>query len=143
MGLELRTTGVWCSSQVDFGRTDQKSKFVLDLALDILEGEDNNRLLVDDRAETSLALDDHIRGIRLATGSRDEDDWGGRVQKRKCSVLLLVNPRRSSYGALTTSFMVVWRAQGGLGRGTQNSHGVVLLTCPQCRWRPTADFYSS
>ena len=62
------------NSQVGFGSTDEGSEFALVLALDVLEGQDSSGLLVHDRAETSLALDDYIRDTHLATESGEEDD---------------------------------------------------------------------
>jgi hypothetical protein len=44
------------------------------LGLDVLEGEDGGGLLVDHRAETSLALDNDVRDAHLAAESRKEDD---------------------------------------------------------------------
>lgn len=63
-----------CSSQVGLGGTNEGGKLALVLALDILECQDCSGLLVDDRAETSLALDDHIGDAHLATESGEEDD---------------------------------------------------------------------
>lgn len=62
------------NSQVGFGSTDEGSEFTLVLALDILEGQHSSGLLVHDGAETSLALDDHIRDTHLAAKSGKEDD---------------------------------------------------------------------
>ena len=70
----IRTTSTWCNSQVGFGSTDEGGEFTLVLTLDILEGQDSGGLLVDDRTEASLALDDHIRDTHLATESREEND---------------------------------------------------------------------
>ena len=66
-------------SQVGFGSTDEGSEFALVLALDILKGKDSSGLLVDDRAETSLSLDDHIRDTHLAAESGKEYDELDRV----------------------------------------------------------------
>lgn len=65
---------MWWSSQIGFGSADEGGKLALVLALDVLEGHDSSGLLVDHRAETSLALDNHIRDTHLATQCREEDD---------------------------------------------------------------------
>ena len=70
----LRTSSAWCNSQVGFGSADEGGELALVLTLDVLEGQDSSGLLVDDRAETSLALDDDIRDAHLATQRREEDD---------------------------------------------------------------------
>ena len=60
--------------QVGLRGADESSKLTLVLAADILESEDGSGLLVDDRAETSLALDDDVGDTHLAAESREEDD---------------------------------------------------------------------
>ena len=65
---------MWCNSQVGFGSADEGGELALVLTLDVLEGQDSSGLLVNDRAETSLALDDHIRDAHLATERGEEDD---------------------------------------------------------------------
>jgi hypothetical protein len=70
----VRTSSAWCGSQISFGSADEGGELALVLALDVLEGHDSCGLLVDNRAETSLALDDYIRNTHLATQSREEDD---------------------------------------------------------------------
>ena len=60
--------------QVGLGGADKGSEFTLVLALDVLDDKDSSGLLVDDRAETSLALDDDVGDTHLAAESREEHD---------------------------------------------------------------------
>lgn len=62
------------ATQVNLGSTDKGRKFAFVLALDVLEGQHSSNLLVDNRAKTRLALNDHIGNAHLATESREEDD---------------------------------------------------------------------
>ena len=61
-------------SQVRLGGTDKGGKLTLVLALDVLDAEDSSGLLVNDRAETSLALDDDVGDTHLAAESREENN---------------------------------------------------------------------
>ena len=60
--------------QVGLGGADKGSEFTLVLALDVLDNKDSSGLLVDDRAETSLALDDDVWHTHLAAEGGEEDD---------------------------------------------------------------------
>jgi len=60
--------------QVGLGGGDNGSKFLLVLALDILESEDGSSLLVDDGAETGFGLDDDVWDTHLAAQGRDKND---------------------------------------------------------------------
>ena len=61
-------------SQVGLRGADESSELALVLALDILQGEDSGSLLVHDRTETGLALDDHVGYTHLAAERRKEND---------------------------------------------------------------------
>ena len=61
-------------SQVGLRGADESSELALVLALDILQGKDSGSLLVHDRTETGLALDDHVGYTHLSAESREEDD---------------------------------------------------------------------
>ena len=60
--------------QVGLRGTDEGGKLTLVLALHVLEGKDGGGLLVDDGAETSLALDNDIGDTHLAAQGGEEDD---------------------------------------------------------------------
>ena len=60
--------------QVSLGGGDEGSQLALILAVNILEGDDSGGLLVDDRAETGLALDDDVGNTHLAAKSGKEDN---------------------------------------------------------------------
>ena len=60
--------------QVGLGGADKGGEFTLVLALDVLDNKDSSGLLVDDRAETSLALDDDVGDTHLAAESREENN---------------------------------------------------------------------
>ena len=60
--------------QVGLRRTDEGSELALVLALDVLHGKNGGSLLVNDRTETSLALDNDIRDTHLAAESGKEDN---------------------------------------------------------------------
>ena len=60
--------------QVSLGGGDEGSQLALILAVDILEGDDSGGLLVNDRAKTSLALDNDVGDTHLATEGGEEDD---------------------------------------------------------------------
>lgn len=53
---------------------DELCELGLVLGADVLEGEDRGLLLVHDRAETGLVLDDHVGDAHLAAEGWDEDD---------------------------------------------------------------------
>lgn len=59
--------------EVGLGSRDESGKLALVLGLDVLESEDSSGLLVDDGAETRLALDDHVGHTHLAAESGQED----------------------------------------------------------------------
>ena len=60
--------------QVGLGGADKGGELALVLTLHVLEGQNGSSLLVNDRAKTSLALDDHVRDTHLAAKSGEEDD---------------------------------------------------------------------
>jgi len=60
--------------EVCLGGGDEGSQLALVLRLDVLEGNDSGGLLVNDRAETSLALDDDVGNTHLAAKGRKEND---------------------------------------------------------------------
>ena len=61
-------------AQVGLGGADEGSELALVLAVDVLEGDDGGGLLVDDRAEAGLALDDDVGDTHLAAERGEEDD---------------------------------------------------------------------
>ena len=61
-------------AQVGLGGRDEGRELALVLGADVLEGDDGGGLLVDDRAEASLALDDDVRDAHLAAERGEEDD---------------------------------------------------------------------
>lgn len=65
--------------QVGLGSRDEGSELALILRLDLLDGEDGSSLLVNDCAETGLALDDDVGNAHLAAESGEEDDELDRV----------------------------------------------------------------
>ena len=64
----------WRCLQVGLGGLDEGSELTLVLRADLLDGEDGGGLLVDDRAETGLALDDDVGDTHLAAESGEEDN---------------------------------------------------------------------
>lgn len=60
--------------QVSLGSGDEGGELALILGPDLLDGEDSGGLLVDDRAEASLALDDDVGDTHLAAKGGKEDD---------------------------------------------------------------------
>ena len=60
--------------QVGLGGADEGRELALVLAADVLEGDDGGGLLVDDRAEAGLALDDDVWDAHLAAERGEEDD---------------------------------------------------------------------
>ena len=60
--------------QVGLGSGHNSSKLTLVLALHLLDGQDSRGLLVDDRAETGLALDNDVGHTHLAAEGREEDN---------------------------------------------------------------------
>ena len=66
-------------SQVSLGGRDESCKLALVLALDILEGQDSSRLLVNDGPETSLALHNDVGHTHLAAEGGKENDELDRV----------------------------------------------------------------
>ena len=60
--------------QVGLGSRDEGGELALILTADLLDGEDGGSLLVDDRAEAGLALDDDVRDAHLAAERGEEDD---------------------------------------------------------------------
>ena len=64
----------WRCLQVGLGGLDEGSELALVLRTDLLDGEDGGGLLVDDRAETGLALDDDVGDAHLAAQGGEEDD---------------------------------------------------------------------
>ena len=60
--------------QVGLGSLDEGGELTLVLRADLLDGEDGGGLLVDNRAETGLALDDDVGDTHLAAEGREEDD---------------------------------------------------------------------
>jgi len=60
--------------EVGFGSRDESRKLLGVLAAHVLEGQNGGGLLVDDCAETSLALDDHIWDAHLTAKSGEEHD---------------------------------------------------------------------
>lgn len=60
--------------QVSLSGAHEGGKLALVLALNVLESKDGGGLLMHDRAETGLALDDNVRDTHLAAESRKEDD---------------------------------------------------------------------
>ena len=64
----------WRCLQVGLGGLDEGSELALVLRADLLDGEDGGGLLVDDRAETGLALDDDVGDTHLAAESGEEDN---------------------------------------------------------------------
>ena len=60
--------------QVRLRSADEGSELALVFALDVLEGKDSSGLLVNDRAETGLALHDDVGNTHLAAESGQEDD---------------------------------------------------------------------
>lgn len=69
--IRLCSTGC---SQVCLGSADEGSQLALVLRLDLLEGKDGGRLLVDDCAETGLALNNNVGDTHLAAQGGQEDD---------------------------------------------------------------------
>ena len=61
-------------SQVGLRGGDEGGKLTLILALDVLDGKDGGSLLVNDRAETGLALDDDVGDAHLAAERGEEDN---------------------------------------------------------------------
>ena len=61
-------------SQVGLRGGDEGGKLTLILALDVLDGKDGGGLLVNDRAETGLALDDDVGDTHLAAERGEEDN---------------------------------------------------------------------
>ena len=61
-------------SQVSLRRRDERRELALVLGLDILNREHGGSLLVDDGAETRLALDDDVGDTHLAAERGEEDD---------------------------------------------------------------------
>lgn len=61
-------------SQVSLGGGDNGAELLLVLRANLLERDDSSGLLVDDRSETSLALDDDVRNTHLAAKRRKEND---------------------------------------------------------------------
>lgn len=70
----LATVLVELVGEVSLGGADEGSELSLVLAVDLLESDNSGSLLVDDRAETSLALDNDVRDTHLPAESRKEDD---------------------------------------------------------------------
>lgn len=60
--------------QVGLGGGNEGGQLTLVLGADLLEGDDGSGLLVDDRAETGLALDDNVRDTHLTAEGGEEDD---------------------------------------------------------------------
>ena len=60
--------------QVGLGGADEGGELALVLAVDVLEGHNGGGLLVDDRTETGLALDDDVWVTHLAAEGGEEDD---------------------------------------------------------------------
>ena len=60
--------------QVGLGSLDEGSELALVLGADLLDGEDGGGLLVDDRAEAGLALDDDVGDAHLAAERGEEDN---------------------------------------------------------------------
>ena len=60
--------------QVGLGSRDEGGELALILTADLLDGEDGGSLLVDDRAEAGLALDDDVRDAHLAAERGEEDN---------------------------------------------------------------------
>ena len=60
--------------QVGLRRADEGGELTLVLTLDVLDAQDSSSLLVNDRAKTSLALDDDVGHTHLAAESGEEDD---------------------------------------------------------------------
>ena len=61
-------------AQVSLGGADEGGELALVLAVDVLEGDNGGGLLVDDRAETSLALNDDVGDTHLAAEGGEEDN---------------------------------------------------------------------
>jgi hypothetical protein len=70
----LTTVLIVLVREVGLGRADESGELTLILALDVLDAENGSSLLVNDRSETSLALDDDIRDTHFAAKSRKEND---------------------------------------------------------------------
>lgn len=62
------------NAQVRLCGSDDVCELAVIFLLDLLESEDGRGLLVDDTAETSLALHNHIRNTHLTAESREEND---------------------------------------------------------------------
>jgi len=60
--------------EVGFRRADDVGQFALILTFDLLESDNRCGLLVNDRTETRLTLDNNVGDTHLAAKSREEDD---------------------------------------------------------------------
>lgn len=60
--------------EVGLGGLDQGSQCLVVLGSDVLQGNDGGGLLVNDRTETGLVLDDNVRNTHLSAESGQEDD---------------------------------------------------------------------
>ena len=67
------------NSQVRLGSADKSGKLTLVLALDVLDAEDSSGLLVHDRTQAGLALDNDVWHTHLAAQRRKEDHKLDRV----------------------------------------------------------------
>jgi hypothetical protein len=65
--------------QVSLGGLDESRELAFVRRADLLKGKNGGGLLVDDRAEASLALNDDIRDAHLPAESGEEDDKLDRV----------------------------------------------------------------
>jgi hypothetical protein len=102
---------------------DQLGQLGLVLRSDLGEGEDSGGLLVDDRSESGLALDDGVRDTHLAAERREEDDQldgvniVGNEDQRRLLVLDqandVVKTILGSVGLLADIFLLLALLDGG------------------------------
>ena len=61
-------------SQIGLRSGNEGGELAIVLTANLLDGDDGCRLLVDDRSEASLSLDDHVRDAHFSTESRKVND---------------------------------------------------------------------